>query len=117
MDKPVAIMVRQWSFCPGCRGEGCRECQGKGTVVALIPLMSLPAGRGPFGGLRGWYAEAQKDFIENRARMSAALKKQWQDPEYRARMSAASRKQWQDPEYRARMSAARKKQRQDRMKA
>jgi len=96
--------------------------------------MSLPAGRGPFGGLRGQYAETQKDFIKNQGRISAALKKhwqdpeyrarmnavlnkRWQDPEYRARMSAASRKRWQDPEYRARMSAARKKQRQDRMKA
>ncbi len=57
------IMVRQWSFCPKCRGGGCRECQGKGTVVALIPLKSLPASTGSFG-LRRLYAEAQKDFIE-----------------------------------------------------
>jgi len=57
------IMVRQWSFCPKCRGQGCRECQGKGTVVALIPLKSLPAGRESYG-LRGLYAKAQKDFIE-----------------------------------------------------
>ena len=57
------IMVRQWSFCSKCRGQGCGECQGKGTVVALIPLESLSAGGGPFGP-RGSYAKAQKDFIE-----------------------------------------------------
>lgn len=57
------IMVRQWSFCPKCRGGGCRECQGKGTVVALIPLESLPRGSGSFG-VRASYARAQKDFIE-----------------------------------------------------
>ena len=87
-------MVRQWSFCSKCRGQGCRECQGKGTVVALIPLKSLPAGAGSFG-LRGSYAEAQKDFIESRAKLSAAMKKQWQDPEFRAKLSAASKKHWQ----------------------
>jgi len=110
-------MVRQWSFCPRCRGEGCRECRGKGTVVALIPLKSLPAG-GPNGrGVRTLYAKAQKDFIEYRARLSAAMKKRWQDPGYRARVSAGTKKRWQDPGYRARVSAGRKKQGQIRMKA
>ncbi len=70
------IMVRQWSFCPKCKGQAlksCPECKGNGTVVALIPLMSLPAGGGSFGfGLRGSYAKAQKDFIEYQAKVSAA---------------------------------------------
>ncbi|MBA7559805.1 hypothetical protein ES708_01420 [subsurface metagenome] len=57
------IMVRQWSFCPKCKGGGCRECQGKGTVVALVPLESLTGGRGSIG-VRVLYVRAQKDFIE-----------------------------------------------------
>ncbi len=87
------IMVRQWSFCPKCRGGGCRECQGKGTVVALIPLKSLPAGVKSFG-LRGSYAKAQKDFIKEQERQLES-KKHGQDPEYRAKVSAASKKYWQ----------------------
>ncbi len=60
----------------------------------------------------------------------AAMKKQWQDPEYRAKMRAARKKQgqdlgyqtrlsaamkklWKDPEYQAKMSAARKERWQD----
>jgi len=63
---------------------------------------------------------------ETRAKLSAATKKLWQDPEYRAKQitthtgkhytaeartkkSAASKKYWQDPEYRAKHSATTKK--------
>ena len=44
-----------------------------------------------------------------RVSQSATLKKRWQDPEFRARQSAGMKKRWQDPEYRARLSAAAKK--------
>ena len=72
MTEIAETMVRQWSFCPKCRGQGCRECQGKGTVVALIPLKSLPGGGGPLGGLRGSYVEAQKDFIEEQKSLTSS---------------------------------------------
>jgi len=44
---------------------------------------------------------------ETRAKISASVKKRWQDPGYRARMSAVRKERWQDPEYQARQSAAR----------
>ena len=61
-------------------------------------------------------AEQPGQAPEFRAKMSAAIKKRWQDPEYQAKMSAAAKKmsaaikkRWQDPEYRAKMMAAAKK--------
>lgn len=51
------IMVKQWSFCPKCKGRGCKDCDGKGTVFALIPLDSLS------DAMKGIYAKAQADFI------------------------------------------------------
>jgi len=53
--------------------------------------------------------EREKLDTEYRARLSSAMKKRWQDPEYRAKQSAAQsaarKKLWQDPEYRARQLA------------
>jgi len=43
---------------------------------------------------------------EHRAKLSAALKKRWQDPGHRAKQSVALKKRWQDTEYRAKISAA-----------
>ena len=57
------IMVRQWSFCLKCGGNGCEECNGKGTTVELIPLASLPKGNVGHPGIREEYAKAQADFI------------------------------------------------------
>ena len=45
---------------------------------------------------------------ETRAKISAAAKKSWQDPEYQAKMRAARKKRWEDPEYQTKQSAARK---------
>ncbi len=50
---------------------------------------------------------------EYRAKVSADMKKRWQNPEYRAKMGAAIKKRGQDPEYRAKLSAAAKKLYQD----
>ena len=56
------IMVRQWSFCPKCKGQGCKECDGKGTLVALIPLESM---KGSWRyGVKAEYARVQADFIK-----------------------------------------------------
>ena len=43
---------------------------------------------------------------EFRARNAAAVKANWQDPEFRARNAAAVKANWQDPEFRAKQSAA-----------
>ena len=43
---------------------------------------------------------------EHRTKVSAGMKKSWQDPEYRAKMGAIRKKSWQDPEYRAKMNAS-----------
>ena len=43
------------------------------------------------------------------AKISAAKKRAWADPEVRAKMSAASKRAWADPEVRAKISAARKR--------
>ena len=50
---------------------------------------------------------------EFKAKVSAAIKKRWQDPEYRARQSAARQRFGQDPGYRARQRARVKKLWQD----
>ena len=50
---------------------------------------------------------------ETKAKLSAAAKKSWQDPEFRAKHSATMKKFWEDPEYRARQNAAMKKRWQD----
>jgi hypothetical protein len=53
-------------------------------------------------------AKVQWEDPEYVAKNSAARKAKWQDPEYAAKNSAATKVQWQDPEYAAKMSAARK---------
>ena len=60
----MEIMVKQYSFCPKCKGHGrsdvgtkCPECKGRGTVYKLIPLDSLPKVS------REEYARVQADFI------------------------------------------------------
>ncbi len=58
------IMVRQWSFCPKCKGQGCKECDGgKGTVVRLVPLESISKGGWGYG-VKAEYARVQVDFIK-----------------------------------------------------
>jgi len=43
-----------------------------------------------------------------RCHMAAAVKANWQDPEFRARNAAAVKANWQDPEFRAKQAAATK---------
>ena len=63
-------MVRQWSFCSRCKGQGCKECDGKGTVFKLIPLESLKGTQG-HPGVRGVYTKAQVDFIKGQEERNA----------------------------------------------
>ena len=35
------LVVKSWSFCWQCKGQGCLTCKGKGTVVQLIPFDGL----------------------------------------------------------------------------
>ena len=48
-----------------------------------------------------------------RCHMAAAVKANWQDPEFRAKQAAATKANWQDPEFRARNVAAVKANWQD----
>ena len=58
----MEVMVKQWSYCPKCKGRkgGCLECMSSsGTVFTLIPLSSLPA------GIKQEYSGLQRDFIKH----------------------------------------------------
>lgn len=54
------IKVKQWSFCPECkgRGVGCKTCNGTGKLFELVLLNSFPK------LLRKEYETAQADFIQ-----------------------------------------------------
>jgi DNA-binding XRE family transcriptional regulator len=36
------VMVKQWSFCAICKGQGCKLCNGIGTVIKEVELSSIP---------------------------------------------------------------------------
>jgi len=42
---------------------------------------------------------------DHRAKLSTAMKKYWQNPEFRAKQGTVMKKRWQDPEYQAKMTA------------
>jgi len=97
---------------------------GVGLVRLKRVRVICPACRQPVeavareGRVRGYCAAAGRyvDFLvedDYRARMSAGMKKLWQDPGYRAKISAIRKKRWQDAEYRAKMRAGLKKRWQD----
>jgi len=105
----VVKLERVQGICPACGQQVeavARTGQVKGyCAVAKQYVESLIETQGVRIGKR--YT------AETRAKLSAAQKKNWQDPEYRARLSATMKKRRQSPEYRARQRAARKKHWQD----
>ena len=34
--------VKQWSFCPTCKGRGCKDCGNSGKVESTILFSDLP---------------------------------------------------------------------------
>ncbi len=100
------VKVQRWAFCPRCKGIGCSECQGRGTVIELVLLSEIPDRQ------RRVYIAAQKDFIQEwrqnpyQANLSAAAKKRWQDPGYRDKQIATHTGKHPTAEHRAKISAA-----------
>ena len=102
ISQGVVKLERARVICPAC-GQHVESVAGDGRVKGycavakqyvdfLIETQSVRAGK---------HLKA-----ETKAKLSAANKRRWQDPEYRAKQSAAQKKKWQDPEYRAKISAS-----------
>ena len=97
ISEGVLKLERVQVICPAC-GEQveavARDGQVKGYCAVAKQYVDFPieTQRVPTG---------KNLTAETKAKMSAAMKKLWQDREYRARHSAGIKKLWQDPEYRA----------------
>ncbi|MBA7684135.1 hypothetical protein ES703_92525 [subsurface metagenome] len=98
----VLKLERVQVICPGC-GQQVEAVAGDGRVKGYCAVAKQYVDF----LIETQRARAGNHFTaETKAKISAARKKRWQDPEYRARQIAAHKKCWQDPEYRTKQIAA-----------
>lgn len=38
---PEVVKVKQYSFCPECKGRGCKKCRGSGKIVTKVDLEQI----------------------------------------------------------------------------
>ena len=126
ISEGVVKLERVQVICPGC-GQQVEAVAGDGRVKGycavakqyvdfLIETQRARAGNHFTAETKAKMSAAHKECWQDpeyQARQIATHKKCWQDPEYRAKQIAARKKRWQDPEYRAKQSAVQKKRWQD----